>query len=455
MNEMIIRSINNYEDKYYLISVLYIFLICGLSLLIEDQKNLVLFIYIFVSVLTVLNTRYLLYIFFSSIWISHKLYFEIGSVIIRLSDIMILFILISWIINSLYEKTLILTKPKKNDYLIIGLIFISIFSLLTSLNKMATIVEVVQIFQLIFLFYLTKTIIVPETDFKYFMKITIFFGIANSFWIYNSVIKDGLGERYIGILEILPAELPYSLSFLYVYFLFEKKISQKFIYFILIIFLSVAIIFSMGRGSLIIAVIMFSTISLCYFLGKKSIFKMLLVFSFATFIFSIFMSTSSVISDRFGSILKGGENTNLRLYNWYSSYLILKKYPFTGVGLGNDKEYLKSFLPDSSPEIVKKFGGDSPHSEILHFGIQLGVIGILFSIYFYFSLINKSFWLFAKNKHCDPKIMITLLSTTIGLSVFSIANDTFLAGQGTFVIILLAFIDKIDDDNFVSIKTLK
>ena len=51
--------------------------------------------------------------------------------------------------------------------------------------------------------------------------------------------------------------------------------------------------------------------------------------------------------------------------------------------------------------------------------------------------------------------MIALFSTTLGLSVFSIANDTFLAGQGAFVIILLAFIDKIYDDNFVIIKTLK
>ena len=455
MYDIIVKNFNTFDDGNKLIPVLNTFITCGLFLLIEDQKNLVFFIYIFLSMLTIINTKNLLYIFFSSIWISHKLYFELGSIIIRLSDIMILFIFISWLINSLFKKSLILDKPKKNDYVIIGLTFFCIFSLFTSLNKVSTVIEIIQILQLIFLFYLIKTITDPGVDIKYFMKITTYFGLVNAFWVYSSVLKNGIGDRYIGILDILPIELPYSLAFLYIYFIFERKNSQKIIYFFLILFLLLALIFSMSRGSIIIAFVMFVTINLCFFKGSENFFKLIYVFIFAALISISLISSNNTMSDRFGSIFKGGENRNMRLYNWYSSYLILKEYPFTGVGLGNDKEYLKSFLPESSPEIVKKFGGDSPHNEILHFGIQLGVLGILFSIYFYFSLVNKSFWLLKKNKHYDPKIMIALFSTTLGLSVFSIANDTFLAGQGAFVIILLAFIDKIYDDNFVIIKTLK
>ena len=443
------ESFNSSRYDFKLISVLNIFFLCGLLLLVEDQKNLVLFIYILVSILTILDTRYLLYIFFSSIWISHKLYFEVGSIIIRLSDIMILFIFASWLVNSFFRKSLILIKPKNDDYVIIGLTFFCIFSLITSVNKTPTIIEILQILQLIFLFYLMKSIIDPSADIKYFMKITTLFGLANSFWVFDSVINKGLGDRYIGMLETLPTELPYSIAFLYIYFLFEKNIAQKLLYFSLLLFLLLALIFSMARGSLIIAVIMFVIINLCFFKGKKNFFKLIYVLSFATLVSFSFLSFNNQALDRFGSIVKGGENRNLRLYNWYSSYLILKKYPFTGVGLGNDKEYLKSYLPESSPEIVKKYGGDSPHNEALHFGIQLGIFGVLFSVYFYFSLVYKSFRLFNRNKYYDPKIIIALLCATLGLTVFSFANDIFLAGQGTFVIILLAFIDKIYDSKRV------
>ena len=88
-------------------------LISGIILFSEEQKHVVLFLYIIASLLCILNTKYMLYIFYSSIWISFKLYFEIGSVIIRLSDIIFLFIFISWLINSFFRKTLIISTPKK------------------------------------------------------------------------------------------------------------------------------------------------------------------------------------------------------------------------------------------------------------------------------------------------------------------------------------------------------
>ena len=100
--------------------VLQFILISGIILFSEEQKHVVLFLYIIASLLCILNTKYLLYIFYSSIWISFKLYFEIGSVIIRLSDIIFLFIFISWLINSFFRKTLIISTPKKNDHVIFG-----------------------------------------------------------------------------------------------------------------------------------------------------------------------------------------------------------------------------------------------------------------------------------------------------------------------------------------------
>ena len=106
--------------------LLQLILISGIILFSEEQKYVVLFLYIIASLLCILNTKYMLYIFYSSIWISFKLYFEIGGVIIRLSDIIFLFIFISWLINSFFRKTLIISTPKKNDHVIIGF-FILLF----------------------------------------------------------------------------------------------------------------------------------------------------------------------------------------------------------------------------------------------------------------------------------------------------------------------------------------
>ena len=125
----------------------------------------------------------------------------------------------------------------------------------------------------------------------------------------------------------------------------------------------------------------------------------------------------------------------MRLYNWYSSILIIKKYPFTGVGLGNDTEYLKSYLPDFSPEIVKKFGGDTPHNELFHFGIQVGILGMLFVMFFYFNLVRKAFHILVQKKLKSETLAISLFSLTLGIFIWSLANDVILAGKGSFAIL--------------------
>ena len=104
------------------------------------------------------------------------------------------------------------------------------------MNRIGTISEVIQIFQLIFLYYLVKSIIDQDTDIKYFMAATIVFGIIDSFWVFSSVLSSGIGERYIGILEIIPDELPYSILFLYMFYLTEKNIFIKAIKLFLLLF---------------------------------------------------------------------------------------------------------------------------------------------------------------------------------------------------------------------------
>ena len=423
--------------------VLQFILISGIVLFSDQQKYLVLFLYTIASIICILNTKYMLYIFYSSIWISFKLYFEIGSVIVRLSDIIFLFIFFSWLINSFYRKTLIICTPKKNDYIIIGFVLLCFLSLITSSNRIGTISEIIQIFQLIFLYYLLKSIVDEDTDIRYFMVATVIFGIIDSFWVFSAVLNQGLGGRYIGILEIIPDELPYSILFLYLFYLSEKNIFIKVIKLFFLLLLSLSVVLTMGRGLFIISAIMFFSSTLIYFISRKKYLNLIMVFITAIIVSTLFISSSQMASTRYGSIVKGGENTNMRLYNWYSSILIIKKYPYTGVGLGNDTEYLKSYLPDSSPEIVKQFGGDTPHNEIFHFGIQTGVLGMVFVIFFYSSLIRRSFKILIQNQLRSQTLANALFSLSLGIFIWSLGNDVILAGKGSFAILITAFIDKI------------
>jgi O-antigen ligase len=275
------------------------------------------------------------------------------------------------------------------------------------------------------------------------MVATVIFGIIDSFWVFSAVLSQGLGGRYIGILEIIPDELPYSILFLYLFYLSEKNIFIKAIKLFFLLLLSLSVVLTMGRGLFIISAIMFFSSTLIYFISRKKYLNLIMVFITAIIVSTLFISSSQMASTRYGSIVKGGENTNMRLYNWYSSILIIKKYPYTGVGLGNDTEYLKSYLPDSSPEIVKQFGGDTPHNEIFHFGIQTGVLGMVFVIFFYSSLIRRSFKILIQNQLRSQTLANALFSLSLGIFIWSLGNDVILAGKGSFVILITAFIDKI------------
>ena len=345
----------------------------------------------------------------------------------------------SLLINSFYLKSLKVELPKWTDYPIVGFLILIIYSFLTSLNKYGTIVEIIQILQLIFLYYILLSLIKDDRDIKAFMIITITFGFVDSFWVFNSIIESGLGRRYIGLLQKTPDEIPYSLLFLYLFYLSEKNIFSKIIKLFILMILLVALFFTMGRGLLIITGVMFFLSTIIYLGSKRQYLTLIISFLSVILISSFLISSNQSASKRYGSIVKGGEHRDLRLYNYYSSYMIMKKHPFTGVGLGNDYEYLKKNLPEFSPEIVKKYGGDSPHNELFHFGIQVGLIGMFFAIFFYINLIYKSFSSLYNYHNRLDVTSIAIFASSVGISLWGLANDIILAGNGSFVILLLVF----------------
>ena len=131
----------------------------------------------------------------------------------------------------------------------------------------------------------------------------------------------------------------------------------------------------------------------------------------------------------------------------YSKLKIRYTSPLIGTLIPNDYEYLKANLPDFSPELVRKWGGDTPHNELLHFGIQSGVVGVVFAIFFYFSLIRRSYKILIQKKLQSQTLAIGLFSFSIGIFLWSLANDVILAGYGSLAILISAFTDKIYGSN--------
>ena len=64
----------------------------------------------------------------------------------------------------------------------------------------------------------------------------------------------------------------------------------------------------MGRGLLIITVVMFFCATLIHFISKKKYLNLIMVSITAIIISAVFISSSQLASIRYGSIIKGGEN---------------------------------------------------------------------------------------------------------------------------------------------------
>ena len=421
----------------------------AIILFIDQIEIIVLSVFIFASFITLYNPKLILYILYSSIWVSQNIFIDIYGVIIRITDLIIFFLTISWLLRSTIDKHLIISKPNRNDYPLILLMILAVISFFTTQNKLITFLEIIQISELIFVYYLVKTFIKDGKDFYAFMLFTVVYGLIDSFWISSQVVIGNLGLRKIALFEGTGDELAYSILFLYLFLLKEKIPYKKFGIFFITVFIMFSMMFTLGRGLLIITCVMLLVSTFIFFVKRKQYLYLSLTSLFAIFTVLIMMSTiSGKVIDRYSSITQDDPTRNVRLYNWYSSLTIINKYPFTGVGLGNGTKSLKDNMPEWASSLAKKYGGNTPHNELLHFGIETGLLGIVFAIIFYFFLFMNGLKLVSIEREKGEKIIdIAIFSVVCGLILWIFANDVLLAGKGVFVMVILAFINKLSSSN--------
>lgn len=124
-----------------------------------------------------------------------------------------------------------------------------------------------------------------------------------------------------------------------------------------------------------------------------------------------------------------GTSLQQRFLIWCCSLEMFYQHPFTGQGWGLFElfypYYQSSYLQNPAFATYKTHANHA-HNEVLHIAAELGVAGILFSLYF-FSVLTKQFKILLKRKITREQQMIALglFSGIIGLVVDSFFNVSF------------------------------
>src|SRR3989338_9657850 len=126
------------------------------------------------------------------------------------------------------------------------------------------------------------------------------------------------------------------------------------------------------------------------------IFFLLFIVAFPIFAspqFRLYKMDSELLAKRVRSIINFGETSNKeRIRIWKLSLESIKNNPFLGVGIGNFPVVLNQDL-----SLAK--AGSSAHNIYLHIAAEMGILALIFSIWFLWILVKKIYnnFIFSKD----------------------------------------------------------
>lgn len=173
----------------------------------------------------------------------------------------------------------------------------------------------------------------------------------------------------------------------------------------LLIFLTLFLLFFLStRGILISIILLYFIFPLVYFFvksTKKSFlvlvsFYLPLLFSLVFYNLTISKNSNFKVDQRITSVFSPSEssvNARLRYYKNATDQIISS--PFIGLGLGNWK--IKSIQYDKD-NIVGYTVPYNAHNDLLEFGAEIGVLGLVSYLVFFFSLVYRAVSFFIKDR---------------------------------------------------------
>lgn len=401
------------------------------------------------------DKRVLLIILVFSIHSSETLYLEVGSAIVRLIDIVILYVsgllIFRWLLRSEKTSEFLPIFEFSLGLLVVG----ALVSLVGTISLNNSILELIQIIELIIAAYLFYNLIKNEKDINLVLAATLIYSIIDSIWILYQYASGQLLGRHIGLFGTLASELGYGFALSASYFYLVRQKTLKVAILLSGTLQMAAIYLTRGRGLLVTAILMAMLCNLLLAIHRRKLLPFILV-SGAILLSAVisYWGLPLEVQKRVTSIIEGGQLRDLRLVIWAVTLKAWRQYPIFGVGFGNAEVALEAFAP-------KPFGitltaltdVKGPHNEYLGFAIQGGIIGFLIGIIFYFILFQKAILCYLRSKRLTEYAII-MLSLVTGLIVYNFANDTLLAGFGMVVMLFMAIISRIYYENKSSSRAI-
>lgn len=166
------------------------------------------------------------------------------------------------------------------------------------------------------------------------------------------------------------------------------KVVSKFIFFLIILIL----LFLQTRAVYIALFCSLFILSFLFFKKRPSNFKILLIGIFSLFIIVVVFSS---ISDSFSARVnifnyQSSESSKERLSIWRNTILLIKEYPFFGVGAGNWQYLFSKYSISHIDNIVKSsISFQRPHNDFLWILSESGIIGFSLIVFILLYILIK------------------------------------------------------------------
>ncbi len=221
------------------------------------------------------------------------------------------------------------------------------------------------------------------------------------------------------------------------FWLNAKTKTGKSVFFSLLLLLGTTLLATSARSALLGLAVAFSLFILYLFkLGYRREIKVLsislLVLALLGGALVLFSGQQELLRTRLEGLVNPqalGTSLQQRFLIWCCSLEMFYKNPFTGQGWGLFElfyPYYQSSYLQNPAFVMYKTHANHAHNEILHIAAELGVAGILFSLYF-FSVLTRQFKIIMQSKITREQQMMALgiFSGIIGMVVDSLFNVAF------------------------------
>ncbi len=387
-----------------------------------------------------LSTHVLIVLVTVSIIVSESLYLELGGMVVRTTDVVLLYALLVLFMKWLAEVDDLEKLPALNWALGLLLLF-GALSLVRTISWSNSALEMLQIVELCIAALVFFNVIRTRAQINLVFLTLLVYSVLDALWIVIRYQQGLLHGRHIGLFGTLANELNYGVAVSVGAFYLVRRGWLRLGLLLAASLQFAAIYIARGRGLLITAILMALVTNLAFALYQKRLRPMLLALvTIVTANVLFFALFEPEIQARYASIIAGG-----RLIMWAVALKIWQTSPVFGIGVGNIELAAAQFLPKPVGIVLLAIEErlKSPHSEYLSFAVQGGWIGLAFGLAFYGGLLRHAFLSYMKADAEAKPAAILLFSFLVGLTTFGLANDLLLAGKGMFVMLLLAMMARL------------